>query len=162
VFYYLTAVLCGGGILILRKITRSPFGYVLRGGRDSVVRTESIGINLQRHRHLGFAVAGLFAGIAGSVYVFSKGSIFPDEAAIPRSIDGLVMVLLGGVHTLAGPLVGAGVFRLLEDWISRLDFWRAILGMVIILLVLIAPQGIAGFFHSLAIKLGLAAGRESR
>jgi branched-chain amino acid transport system permease protein len=162
VFYYLTAVLCGGGIFILRKITHSPFGYVLRGGRDSVVRTESIGINLQRHRHIGFAIAGLFAGIAGSVYVFSKGSIFPDEAAIPRSIDGLVMVLLGGVHTLAGPLVGAGVFRLLEDWISRLDFWRAILGMVIILLVLVAPQGIAGFFHTLAIKLGLAAGRESR
>lgn len=162
VFYYMTAVLCGGGILILRKITHSPFGYVLRGGRDSVVRTESIGINLQRHRHFGFAIAGLFAGIAGSVYVFSKGSIFPDEAAIPRSIDGLVMVLLGGVHTLAGPLVGAGVFRLLEDWISRLDFWRAILGTVIILLVLVAPQGIAGFFHALAIKLGLAAGRESR
>lgn len=162
VFYYLTAVLCGGGILILRKIVHSPFGYVLRGGRDSAVRTESIGINLQRHRHMGFAIAGLFAGIAGSVYVFSKGSIFPDEAAIPRSIDGLVMVLLGGVHTLAGPLVGAGVFRLLEDWISRLDFWRAILGTVIILLVLVAPQGIAGFFHGLAIRLGLAAGRESR
>jgi branched-chain amino acid transport system permease protein len=162
VFYYLTAVLCGGGILILRKIVHSPFGYVLRGGRDSAVRTESIGINLQRHRHMGFAIAGLFAGIAGSVYVFSKGSIFPDEAAIPRSIDGLVMVLLGGVHTLAGPLVGAGVFRLLEDWISRLDFWRAILGIVIILLVLVAPQGIAGFFHGLAIRLGLAAGRESR
>ncbi len=161
VFYYLTLVLCGGGVLILRKITHAPFGYVLRGGRDSSVRTESIGIHLLRHRHFGFAVAGLFAGIAGSIYVFSKGSIFPDEAAIPRSIDGLVMVLLGGVHTLAGPLVGAGVFRLLEDWISRLDFWRAILGTIIIVLVVVAPQGIAGFFHTLAIRFGLAKGRES-
>lgn len=160
-FYYLTLALCGGSVLILRKITHAPFGYVLRGGRDSSVRTESIGIDLQRHRHLGFAVAGLFAGVAGSIYVFSKGSIFPDEAAIPRSIDGLVMVLLGGVHTLAGPLVGAGVFRLLEDWISRLDFWRAILGSVIILLVIVAPQGIAGFFHALAIRLGFAKGREA-
>ncbi|OED40019.1 ABC transporter permease [Chromatiales bacterium (ex Bugula neritina AB1)] len=160
-FYYLTLALCGGGVLILRKITHAPFGYVLRGGRDSSVRTESIGIHLLRHRHLGFAVAGLFAGVAGSIYVFSKGSIFPDEAAIPRSIDGLVMVLLGGVHTLAGPLVGAGVFRLLEDQISRLDFWRAILGAIIILLVVVAPQGVAGFFHTLAIRIGLAKGRES-
>ena len=159
-YYFLALALCGGGILILRRITHSPFGYVLRGGRDSAVRSESIGINLARHRHWGFAIAGLFAGVAGAVYVFSKGSIFPDEAAIPRSIDGLVMVLLGGVHTLAGPIVGAGVFRLLEDQISRLDFWRAILGAVILLIVVVAPQGIAGFFHRIAIQLGLEKGRE--
>jgi branched-chain amino acid transport system permease protein len=154
-FYYLSLVLCGGGILLLRRMIFSPFGYALRGGRDNPGRTESIGIDLRTHQWAAFITAGVFAGIAGGVYVFSKGSIFPDEAAIPRSVDALVMVLLGGVQTLSGPIVGAGVFRLLEDEISRLDYWRAILGGIIVGIVIIAPEGIAGFIKRMAIKAGL-------
>jgi len=82
----------------MRRMIFSPFGYTLRGGRDNPNRTESIGINLRQHQWAAFVVAGMFAGIAGGIYVFSKGSIFPDEAAIPRSVDALVMVLLGGVQ----------------------------------------------------------------
>ena len=154
-FYYLALVLCGGGILLLRRMIFSPFGYALRGGRDNPGRTESIGIDLRTHQWAAFVTAGVFAGIAGGVYVFSKGSIFPDEAAIPRSVDALVMVLLGGVQTLSGPVVGAGVFRLLEDEISRLDYWRAILGGIIVAIVIIAPEGIAGFVKRMAVKAGL-------
>jgi len=159
-YYFLALVLCGGGILAMRRMIFSPFGYTLRGGRDNPNRTESIGINLRRHQWAAFVVAGMFAGIAGGVYVFSKGSIFPDEAAIPRSVDALVMVLLGGVQTLSGPVVGAGVFRLLEDEISRLDYWRAILGAIIIAIVVIAPEGIAGFIKKLAMKAGLERNEE--
>jgi branched-chain amino acid transport system permease protein len=153
-YYYLALALCGGGILLLRRMIFSPFGYTLRGGRDNPNRTESIGINLQAAM-AGLHHRGMFAGIAGGVYVFSKGSIFPDEAAIPRSVDALVMVLLGGVQTLSGPIVGAGVFRLLEDEISRLNYWRAILGGIIVAIVIIAPEGIAGFIKRMAIRLGL-------
>ena len=159
-YYYLALVLCGGGILAMRRMIFSPFGYTIRGGRDNPSRTESIGINLRRHQWAAFVVAGMFAGIAGGVYVFSKGSIFPDEAAIPRSVDALVMVLLGGVQTLSGPVVGAGVFRLLEDEISRLDYWRAILGAIIIAIVVIAPEGIAGFIKKLAMKAGFERNEE--
>jgi branched-chain amino acid transport system permease protein len=159
-YYFLALVLCGGGILAMRRMIFSPFGYTLRGGRDNPNRTESIGINLRRHQWAAFVVAGMFAGIAGGVYVFSKGSIFPDEAAIPRSVDALVMVLLGGVQTLSGPVVGAGVFRLLEDEISRLDYWRAILGAIIIAIVVIAPEGIAGFVKKLAMKAGFERNEE--
>jgi branched-chain amino acid transport system permease protein len=159
-YYYLALVLCGGGILAMRRIIFAPFGYTIRGGRDNPNRTESIGINLRQHQWAAFVMAGMFAGIAGGVYVFSKGSIFPDEAAIPRSVDALVMVLLGGVQTLSGPVVGAGVFRLLEDEISRLDYWRAILGAIIIAIVVIAPEGIVGFIRKLAIKAGLERGEE--
>jgi branched-chain amino acid transport system permease protein len=154
-FYYLSLALCGGGILLLRRMIFSPFGYALRGGRDNPNRTESIGIDLRAQQWAAFVIAGVFAGIAGGVYVFSKGSIFPDEAAIPRSVDALVMVLLGGVQTLSGPIVGAGVFRLLEDEISRLDYWRAILGGIIVSIVIIAPEGIAGFIKRIAVKAGL-------
>ncbi len=90
-------------------------------------------------------LAGALAGVAGALFVFSKGSVFPDIMTIPQSIDGLMMVLLGGVKTLTGPIVGAVTLQLLEDQISRLEFWRAILGAAILFLVIAFPQGIVGF-----------------
>jgi branched-chain amino acid transport system permease protein len=144
-FLYLTLALCGGAILLLRRMAHAPFGYVLRGGRDSPLRTEAIGIDLMRHQWYAFIASGFFAGIAGAIFVYSKGSVFPTELSIPRSVDGLVMVLLGGIQSLSGPIVGAVSFNLLTDLISRLAFWRAILGITIVALVVLAPEGLAGF-----------------
>src|SRR5258706_98032 len=74
----------------------------------------------------GFAIAGLFAGLAGALFAFSKGSISPETLAVPRSVDGLVMVLLGGLQSLTGPVWGAALFTWLEDSVSRnVDYWRA-------------------------------------
>jgi len=144
VFYYLTMVLCTGGILALRHFIFTPFGYTMRACRDSALRVDSIGINLRQHQWYAFTIAGVFAGLAGSIYVFSKGSVFPDEMAIPRSFDFLYMVLLGGVETLFGPAVGSAAFTWLHDKISHVRFWQLILGSIFILLVVAFPQGIAG------------------
>jgi branched-chain amino acid transport system permease protein len=85
------------------------------------------------------------AGLSGALYVFSKGSISPETMAVGKSVDGLVMVLLGGIQTLAGPVVGAFSFTWLHDVVARnTDYWRALLGAVILLLVLLFPQGMAG------------------
>jgi branched-chain amino acid transport system permease protein len=85
-----------------------------------------------------FTLAGALAGIAGGLYAFSKGSISPELLSVPRSVDGLVMVLLGGVQTLTGPVWGAALFTWLEDTASRgIDYWRAAIGGVILLLVLV-------------------------
>ena len=90
--------------------------------------------------------AGLLAGLAGALYVFSKGSVAPDALGVSRSVDGLVMVLLGGMQQLAGPVVGAGVFTWLHDTVARsTDYWRALRGGIMLLLVLLFPQGISGF-----------------
>ena len=150
VYFYLALVVCGAGLLLIRRIAHSPFGYVLRGGRDSALRAEAIGIDLTAHQWLGFILAGTLAGVAGAVFVFSKGSVFPDTLAIGQSIDGLIMVLLGGVQSLLGPVFGAGAFVLIEDWVTRLDYWRAIFGAIILLIVLVAPDGIAGALGRLA------------
>ncbi len=147
VFYYLTMVLCVGGILVLRYLIFTPFGYTLRACRDSALRVDSIGINLRRHQWLAFIIAGAFTGLAGGIYVFSKGSVFPDEMAIPRSFDFLYMVLLGGVETLFGPVVGSAAFTWLHDKIARIDFWQLILGLIFIFLVVAFPQGIAGSIY---------------
>jgi branched-chain amino acid transport system permease protein len=133
-------------------VTFAPFGYAMRAGRDSPLRAEAIGINVKRIHWLGFAMAGAIAGIAGGLYAFAKGSISPETVGIGRSIDGIVMVLLGGIQSLIGPVIGASVFSLLQDTIMRqTEYWRALLGAIILLLVLAFPGGIAG---GLA-KLGL-------
>ena len=144
IYFYIALVLCIGGIWLLWRMAHSPFGYVLRGGRDSSLRVEAIGVDLRMHQWVAFVIAGALAGLAGAVFVFSKGSVFPDEMSIARSIDGLIMVLLGGVQALSGPILGASTFVVLEDWITRFDFWRFIFGVIILVIVIAAPDGIAG------------------
>ena len=144
-YYWLTLVLVGAGVWWMRRVLYSPFGYALRAGRDSVLRADAIGINVKRMQWAAFVIAGTVAGLAGALYAFSKGSISPESLSVGKSVDGLVMVLLGGIQTLAGPVVGAVTFTWLHDTVARnTDYWRAMLGGIILLLVLLFPQGIAG------------------
>ena len=144
-YYWLALALCGIGIAFLWRMLFSPFGYALRAGRDSPLRAEAIGIDLRRQQWFAFAVAGALGGLAGALFAFSKGSISPELTSIALSTDALVMVLLGGVETLTGPVAGAAVFTWLKDELARrTEFWRALLGLVILALVLLFPQGIAG------------------
>ena len=156
-FYGLTLTLVVGGALLLRRVLFSPFGQAMRACRDSPLRADAIGIDVQRIQWIAFTVAAAFAGLAGALFAFSKGSISPDAMAVGRSVDGLVMVLLGGVQSLAGPLVGAVSFTWLQDSVARAtDYWRAMLGGIILLLVLAFPQGLAGFAEQLADRLARA------
>jgi branched-chain amino acid transport system permease protein len=144
VFYYLTLILCLGGILALRYFIFTPFGYAIRACRDSALRVDSIGINRHAHQWLAFIIAGAFAGLAGGIYVFSKGNVFPEVMAIPRSFDFLFMILLGGIETLFGPIIGSAAFTWLHDKIARIDYWQFILGSIFIFLVIAFPDGIVG------------------
>jgi branched-chain amino acid transport system permease protein len=150
-YYGLTLALVGAGLWALRRMAFSPFGHALRAGRDSPLRADAIGIDLRRVQWLAFAIAGLFAGAAGALFAYSKGSISPESMGIGKSVDGLVMVLLGGLHALAGPVVGAVSFTWLQDAVARhTDYWRALLGAVMLALVLAFPDGIVGGAQKLA------------
>ncbi|MFY9893614.1 MAG: ABC transporter permease [Xanthobacteraceae bacterium] len=153
VFFLLTLVLVVAGILLLRRMLFAPFGYAMRAGRDSPLRAEAIGIDVKRVHWLAFAVAGTVCGVAGGIFAFAKGSISPETISIGRSIDGLVMVLLGGVQTLSGPIVGASVFAVLQDLVmQQTEYWHALLGGIILVLVLAFPAGLAGGFLRLAAR----------
>jgi branched-chain amino acid transport system permease protein len=153
VFFLLTLACAVIAVLLLRRMLFAPFGYAMRAGRDSALRAEAIGIDVKRVHWLGFAIAGTACGIAGGLFAFAKGSISPETIAVGRSIDGLVMVLLGGIQTLTGPIVGASVFAVLQDTVMRqTEYWRALLGAVILLLVLAFPGGIVG---SVAKRIGV-------
>ena len=144
-YYWLTLALAGGAIALLWRVVFAPFGYALRATRDSPRRAAAIGIDVRTVRWAGFVIAGVAAGLAGSLYAFSKGSISPESLSIPRSVDGLVMVLLGGLQTLFGPVAGAALLTWLQDTLARhTEYWRAMLGAAILVLVLVFPQGIVG------------------
>ena len=144
-FYWFALAVCGAGLLLCAWLVHTPFGYSLRASRDSSVKARAIGLSPARLQWAAFTLAGALAGVAGVVYAFSKGSISPEVLSIPRSVDALVMVLLGGVNTLLGPIVGAVAFTWLQDTLARsTEYWRAALGTIILLLVLMFPRGIVG------------------
>ncbi|MCC7271603.1 MAG: ABC transporter permease [Alphaproteobacteria bacterium] len=144
-YYYLSLVLCGGGILALRLLVHAPFGQFLRAGRDAPRRAEALGVAVGAQQWLAFIVAGAFAGLAGGLFAYAKGSVFPTYLAIPRSVDGLVMVLLGGVQSLSGPVVGALAYVGLADELARgVALWRLVLGAAIIVLAVAFRRGLAG------------------
>lgn len=149
-YYYLTLALVVAAVLALRRFLHAPFGYAMRAGRDSPLRADAIGIDVKRVQWTAFVIAGLFAGVAGALFAFSKGSISPETVYVTKSVDGLVMVLLGGLQTLSGGAVGAVAFTWLHDAVARnTEYWRAMLGAIILILVMLFPQGIAGFARQL-------------
>jgi branched-chain amino acid transport system permease protein len=118
----------------------------LRAGRDSPLRAEAIGIDVMRLQWAGFAISAAAAGLAGGLFAYMKGSVFPTYISIPKSVDALLMVLLGGVQTVSGPIVGAVIYSGLHEQLVRAtEYWRLVLGGTIVLLVLAFPQGLAGF-----------------
>ena len=148
-YYCLVLLSSGAAMLVLWRMILAPFGYALRAARDSVLRSESIGLDVRKIQWLAFTIAGSFAGLAGGLFAFSKGSISPETHGVGRSIDGLVMVLLGGLDTVSGPIVGGAVYLFLQDQIARnIEYWRAVLGLFILALVLLFPAGIVGAVRS--------------
>jgi branched-chain amino acid transport system permease protein len=154
-FFLLTAALVVLGVLLLRRVMFAPFGYAMRAGRDSALRAEAIGVDVRRVHWMGFALAGAVCGVAGGLFAFAKGSISPETIDVGRSIDGLVMVLLGGIQSLIGPIVGASVYTVLQDTVMRqTEYWRAMLGAIILALVLLFPDGMAGGLAKLRLSRG--------
>ncbi|WP_370882042.1 ABC transporter permease [Labrys wisconsinensis] len=153
-YYWLTLAAALLTLAFVRQVVFSPFGYALRAARDSAGRAEAIGIDRRRMQYAAFAMAGTLAGLAGALFAFLKGSIFPDSFAVPLSVDALVMVLIGGVGTVSGAAVGAVLYKTAEIWlISTTDHSKLVLGAGIVALVLVFPRGVVGTAAVLADRL---------
>jgi len=134
----------------LRVIVFSPFGFALRATRDSPLRSEAIGINGKRVQWTAFVISGTVAGIGGALFAYLKGSVFPDSLGISLSVDALVMVLLGGVETVSGAVIGSIVFKAANIWlVSQTDLSKLVLGGFIVLMVVAFPKGIVGTLESI-------------
>jgi branched-chain amino acid transport system permease protein len=144
-FYWGVLGLSALTVWLLFRIAESPFGLALRAARDSESRARTIGLSPERLRTVAFTIAGAAAGLAGGLSAFRTGSVFPGVASVGRSVDALVMVLLGGVDAAIGPIVGAAVYTGLYDWLLQvIPLWRLALGAAILALVLLFPAGLGG------------------
>lgn len=149
-FYWLSLGVAAVVVAVLRMIVFAPFGYALRATRDSPLRSEAVGINSKRMQWTAFVIAGTTAGIGGALYAYLKGSVFPDNVGISLSVDALVMVLLGGVETVSGAVIGAIVFKAANIWlVSQTDLSKLVLGGFIVLMVVAFPKGIVGTIEAL-------------
>jgi len=148
-FYWLSLAIAALAVAALRIAVFSPFGYALRAMRDSPLRSEAIGIDGKRIQWTAFVIAGTVAGLAGALFAYLKGSVFPDNLGISLSVDALVMVLLGGVETVSGAVIGAIVYKALSIWlVSQTDWSKLVLGAFIIVVVVAFPRGIVGMLDT--------------
>jgi branched-chain amino acid transport system permease protein len=153
-YWWLTLACAVLGLAVLARVLASPLGWALRAGRDAPLRAEAIGIPVARLRAVAFVLAGALAGLAGALYAFAKGSIAPESMAVGKSVDALVMVLLGGLHASTGPVIGAAAFAWLPAAAARQAVYcRAVLGGVLLLLTLLFPGGIAGGVRGVFIRI---------
>src|SRR6516225_1219597 len=154
-FYWLSLGIAALMVAALRIAIFSPFGFALRATRDSPLRGEAIGINGKRIQWTAFVIAGTVAGVGGALFAYLKGSVFPDVVGISLSVDALVMVLLGGVETVSGAVIGAIVYKALSIWlVSQTDWSKLVLGGFIVLIVVAFPKGIVGMIESIGRRRG--------
>jgi len=126
-------------------VSNSPFGASLRGIRDSESRMRSLGYSVRSYKLGAFMISGSVAGLAGLLAVWHTHFVSPSSAGVDRSVHLIVMVILGGVGTLLGPLIGAAVVVMVENLLSSyVDRWPTLLGLIFILVILFARAGIAG------------------
>jgi branched-chain amino acid transport system permease protein len=145
-FYFFILLLVGVAVLLLTRVVASPFGFALRGIRESETRMQALGYDVWRYKFVAFIVAAVFAGLAGALYAYYNRFVSPDYLGVFRSAEVLLMVILGGAGTLIGPAIGAAVIVLLENVISAYtERWLIVIGTIYILVALFAPNGIVGF-----------------
>jgi branched-chain amino acid transport system permease protein len=159
-FYYLCLALLLGGTYLVFRIVNSRFGMVIQGARSNEQRMQAIGFPVYRYRLACFVIAGTMCGLAGALLANQTSFVSPSIMYWTRSGDLMVMVILGGMGSLFGPLLGAIVLLVLEEALSRLtEHWQIILGPLLLLIVLFARGGIDGLLKKVHLGSRFAADR---
>jgi len=143
--YYFTLIVVALSLFIMYRILKAPFGSILQGIRDNVVRSQAIGVNVRRHQLIAIVIAGFFAGVAGVLFVVVDNSVFPDMMFWTLSLEITIMALVGGWYTFLGPMLGAAIIVLLRTFVSTMtEYWALALGLVLLLVILFLPEGVLG------------------
>jgi branched-chain amino acid transport system permease protein len=147
--HWFVLAIVAASYLILRRVTRSPFGMVLQSIRENEARTRAIGYRVEHYKIVAVMLSGVFAGLAGVLYAIQNEFAAPDFVYFITSGDTVIFNVMGGIGTLVGPIVGAGFFQLIRELLSRLfgdQFPYLIpLGVIFIVMIVFLPQGLLGF-----------------
>ena len=149
--YYFALVVVGISVEILRRIRSSPFGATLKAIRENNQRAEYLGVNVKLYQWAAFVTAGAFTGLAGGLYALMEKSISPDIIHWTKSAEPVLMTIIGGIYSFAGPVVGAGVFIVLNSYlVAWTEKWALVLGLILLVMVLMLPGGVVGFINEKA------------
>lgn len=132
-------------LLLMWKVTRSPFGLVLRSIRENRERMQALGVNVYWHQLIAFVVSGFFCGLAGAMFVIYSQSAYPELLDWTTSGSPIFMAVIGGMGTFLGPAIGAFIYQFGHDELVRyVSDWQLVLGAVLLLIVMFWPDGILG------------------
>ncbi|SFQ28880.1 branched-chain amino acid transport system permease protein [Roseivivax halotolerans] len=146
-FFGLCATLLCLALLVFWRLARSPFGLALGAARQVPQRVETVGLDPVRLKLVAFVLSGMMTGLAGALFADLNRFVSPTMFSWQFSGELIVLVILGGVGRLMGPLIGAGLFVTLEHVLGDItDFWHVILGAILLVIVLFARGGVVGLF----------------
>ncbi len=144
-YYYFTLFIVAAALIVIWFITESPFGYTMRAIRENADRTRFIGINVRKYMLINFAVAGMFAGLAGGLLGPFNRSIAPDLCNWHQSGLPVFMTVIGGPASFFGPIIGSVIYTFLFAFVTGFtEYWPLTIGVVIIFVVLYMPGGVMG------------------
>jgi branched-chain amino acid transport system permease protein len=158
--YYAALVCCVVVYLAVRYLARTPFGLALQGVRDDPVRMSALGHDVRLHRTLGFAAGAVIAALAGVLSVWHNTRISPGSIDLTRTIDILVIAVIGGMYRLEGAWIGAFVFTMLDTYARGIsDRFETYIGLIFLAIVVVSPDGVMGVWRALDRRLrGFAGG----
>ena len=143
--YYMVLLCFAVAVAVMAALLRSPFGRTLLAIRENERRARFLGIPVERHIWVSFVISCMFASLAGTLYALVNNFADPHDLHWTQSGDFVIMAVLGGMRSLWGPLVGAAIFVLVQDYISsRTENWMSFIGLLFILVVLFFPRGVLG------------------
>jgi len=148
-YYYLVLAITAAGLGMIHRVVHSPFGLVLQGIRENENRAAFAGVPVRRYRLAAFALSSFISGLAGAMVAPLENTVAPTAAHWTKSAAPVLATLLGGIHTFAGPMVGAFLFYVIQEFIERMtEFWLLGFGLVLLVLVLGFRGGVVGYYEA--------------
>lgn len=147
-FYYIALLIFAVAVGLMALLLRSPFGRTLLAIRENERRARFLGIPVEQHIWLSFIISGMFVSVAGGMYALLNNFVDPRALRWDMSGNFVIMAVLGGMRSFWGPLIGAAIFVVLQDYVSSLtENWMSFLGLFFVLVVLFFPRGVLGIIR---------------
>ena len=147
-FYYLVLVLFAICVGLMALLLRSPFGRTLLAIRENERRARFLGIPVDQHIWMSWVISCCFVGVAGALYALLNNFVDPRALYWTQSGDFVIMAVLGGMRSFWGPLIGAAIYVVLQDYLSsQTENWMSLIGLFFVLVVLFFPRGVLGMIR---------------
>jgi branched-chain amino acid transport system permease protein len=159
-FGLIVLVVVAISIIFLWRVIHSPLGLTIKAVGQNPGRAAAMGHSRKHVQLVAFVISAFLSGIAGTLFGLFHGNVFPDYVGVLFTIDGLVMVLLGGLYSFGAGIYGAIVYKILDNLVAHyFQYWQLVIGVILIIVVLVSPSGVAGLINKI---IGRIRGSDER